>query len=344
MGASGGPAWPADRHPARIALRRAAPASPDGTPALTALPAPAAHPAPATQSILRGIFFMCLAATVLPVMNAFVKYLAIDYHPMAIVWARTTGHFVFMLALFAATVGPVVFRTARPGLQVARSALHLGSMLCFFTAIAYVPLAEASAIGFIAPFLVTALSGPLLGEKVGIRRWTAVVVGFSGALVVARPGSGTVPVEGLLLFGSALCHALYQILTRRVAPFDRPETSALYSGMVGSLLMSMVVPFVWLWPTATVDAAVFLSLGVLGGLGHYFLARAFMWGPASVIAPFNYGQIIVATTLGWAIFGHLPDVWTWVGVAIIIASGLYIAWRETRRRALRNRLAPDETR
>ncbi|BBK43387.1 hypothetical protein STVA_34070 [Allostella vacuolata] len=292
--------------------------------------------------ILRGILFMCLAATVLPVMNAFVKFLNIEYHPFAIIWARTTGHFVFMLLLFAPALGlAALFRTQRPGTQLARSLLHLSSMLCFFTGIAFVPLAEASAITFIAPFIVTALSGPMLGEKVGIRRWSAVVVGFCGALVVTRPGSGAVPPEAILLFGSAASYALYQILTKRVSSLDRPETSVMYSGVAGTLLMTLVVPFFWIWPNDVRDAILFLSLGILGGLGHYFVARAFMWGPASVISPFNYGQIAVATLLGYLIFGNLPDVWTWVGVAIIIGSGLYIAYRETRRRAERTALRPE---
>ncbi|BBK38430.1 hypothetical protein STAQ_35080 [Allostella sp. ATCC 35155] len=290
-------------------------------------------------NILRGILFMCLAATVLPVMNAFVKYLNLDYHPFAIIWARTTGHFVFMLLLFAPAAGlRTLFRTQRPGIQAVRSVLHLASMLCFFTGIAFVPLAEASAITFLAPFIVTALSGPMLGEKVGIRRWAAVVVGFCGALVVTRPGSGAVPPEAILLFGSASSYALYQILTKKVAALDRPETSVVYSGVAGTLVMSAVVPFFWIWPHSWLDAALFLSLGLLGGIGHYFVARAFMWGPASVIAPFNYGQIAVATVLGYYIFGHLPDIWTWVGVAIIISSGIYIAYRETRRRAERTAL------
>ncbi len=292
-------------------------------------------------NILRGILFMCLAATVLPVMNAFVKYLNVEYHPFAIIWARTTGHFVFVLLLFVPAMGlPALFRTQRLGLQMARAGLHLGSMLFFFTGIAFVPLAEASAITFIAPFIVTALSGPMLGEKVGVRRWSAVIVGFLGALVVTRPGSGAVPPEAVLLFGSASCYALYQILTKRVASIDKPETSVAYSCVAGTALMSLVVPFYWIWPDNWVDGALFLSLGVLGALGHYFVARAFMWGPASVISPFNYGQIAVATGLGYLMFGHLPDVWTWVGVAIIIGSGVYIAYRETRRRAERTALRP----
>lgn len=293
-------------------------------------------------NILRGILFMCLAATVLPVMNAFVKYLNADYHPLAIIWARTAGHFLFIFLVFVPVTGlRPLFRTQRPGLQMARAALHLGSMLCFFTGIAFVPLAEASAITFIAPFLVTALSGPMLGEKVGIRRWSAVVAGFLGALVVTRPGSGTVPPEAILLFCSASCYAVYQILTRRVAPFDRPETSVAYSCVAAVFVMSLVVPFVWIWPHSWVDAGLFLSLGVLGATGHYFVARAFMWGPASVISPFNYGQIAVATVLGYFLFGNLPDIWTWVGVAIIISSGLYIAYRETRLRAQRTALRPE---
>ncbi|MGE0723639.1 MAG: DMT family transporter [Alphaproteobacteria bacterium] len=289
--------------------------------------------------VLRGIMFMCLAATVLPVMNAMVKYLSAEYHTAAIIWARTGGHFVFVVLAFGPAVGRALFRTQRLGLQLTRSGLHLLSMLSFFTGIAVVPLAEASAITFIAPFVVTALSGPMLGEKVGIRRWSAVVVGFAGALVVVRPGTGAVPPEAALIFVSATCYGIYQILTRRVAAGDRPEVSAVYSGLVGTAVMTLAVPFFWVWPTSLLDAVLFLSLGILGAIGHYFLARAFMWGPASVIAPFNYGQLIIASTCGYLVFGQAPDRWTWTGAAIIVASGLYIAYRETRRRAESGRTA-----
>jgi len=296
------------------------------------MPGPAVRETARTQ-ILRGIMFMCLAATVLPVMNAMVKYLSAEYHTAAIIWARTAGHFVFVVMVFGPTVGRAIFRSQRMGLQILRSSVHLISMLAFFTGIAVVPLAEASAINFVAPFIVTALSGPILGEQVGVRRWAAVMVGFTGAMIVVRPGSGAVPPEAILIFVSAACYALYQILTRLVAAVDRPEVSVAYSGLVGTTVMTVAVPFFWIWPDSLLDIVLFLSLGILGAIGHYFLARAFMWGPASVIAPFNYGQLLIAATCGYLIFGQKPDIWTWVGAAVIVASGLYIAYRETRRRA-----------
>ena len=204
----------------------------------------------------------------------------------------------------------------------------------FVVAIAHVPLATASAIGFTAPLIVTALAGPLLREHVGIRRWSAVLIGFAGALVIIRPGSGFGgdPMLLLLLFGSAT-HALYLVATRWVSNYDDAATSIVFSALMGSLIMSLVLPFSFVLPRDPFDIAMLCSLGLIGAAGHYLVIRAFRNGPAAVIAPLSYVELIGTATLGYLIFDNFPDVWTWIGAAIIIASGLYIALRERRLRA-----------
>jgi drug/metabolite transporter (DMT)-like permease len=215
--------------------------------------------------------------------------------------------------------------------QIGRSLLMLVSNMMFVVAIARVPLATASAIGFTSPLIVTALSVPLLHESVGIRRWSAVIVGFAGALLVIRPGAGMHDPAVLLLLLSSAAYALYQIATRWVSFYDDAAVGIVFSALLGSLVMTMALPFVFVMPQSALDIALFCSLGLLGGAGHYLVIRAFQSGPAAVIAPLGYVELIGTTILGYAIFGNFPDLWTWIGAAVIIASGLYIALRERRR-------------
>ena len=275
---------------------------------------------------------MCLGVSVFPFMNAAVKLLTAHYPVMQIVWARFTGHLIIMLIVFWPRYGSRLLASRRPLVQIGRSLLMLISNLVFVLAIGRVPLATASAIGFTSPLIVTALSTSLLGERVGSRRWSAVLIGFTGALLIIRPGSGLHDPAVLLLLGSAGAYALYQIATRWIAAFDPAATGIVFSALVGSVVMSFVLPFVFVAPRSVFDLLLFLSLGLLGGTGHYLVIRAFQNGPAVVIAPLGYIELIGTTALGYLIFGNFPDPWTWLGAAIIIASGLYIALRERRLR------------
>ncbi len=283
--------------------------------------------------LTRALLFIVAGVSMFPFMNAAVKLLGARYPVTEIVWARFTGHLIVMLLVFLPQYGWRLLATRRPAVQIARSLLMLGSNLVFVIAIARVPLATASAIGFTSPLLVTALSVPMLRESVGIRRWTAVVVGFIGALLVIRPGAGMHdPAVLLLLLGSA-AYALYQIATRWVGFYDAAATGIVFSALLGSLAMTATLPFAFVWPHSALDLAMFCSLGLLGGAGHYLVIRAFQAGPAAVIAPLGYVELVGTTILGYAIFGNFPDLWTWIGAAIIIASGIYIALRERRLRA-----------
>ena len=291
---------------------------------------PAAPPAP--DRTLRGILFMLAASSMFPVMNGLVQILSERYSTEQIVWARAASHFVFIIALFVPPLGVGVLRTATLKWQVIRSMVHLMSMLFFFSGVKYLPLAKAASISFTAPFFVALLAWPMLGERITLSRLMAVIVAFIGVLVVIRPGSEVFQWASLLMVCSAVCYALYQILTRRVGGHDSAETSAVYSALVGTIVMSLVVPFVWIAPVSWADAALLFSLGIIGGIAHYFVARAMIYAQANIIAPFGYWQLVGSVIVGYLISGYLPDQYVWLGAGIIILAGLHIAWMETRPR------------
>ncbi|MBL8699059.1 MAG: DMT family transporter [Alphaproteobacteria bacterium] len=285
--------------------------------------------APATHRPLLGIALMCLAGTVLPFMNGFGKLLSATYPAEQVVWARFVSHLLWVLLLAGPQLGTALFRTARPGLQLARSLAMLSSSVIFFVALPHIGLAEASVINFVSPFLVMLLALPMLGERFVAHRLIGVTIGFAGVIVVIRPGADVFNWASVAIFVSSGFYALYQVLTRMVAGHDRPETSILYSVLAGSIAMSFVMPWVWTTPMSTIDAVLMASLGFIGAIGHYCLARAMFYAPASVISPFNYWQLIGAVGVGYALFASLPDAWTWIGAVLIVGAGLFIGWRET---------------
>jgi drug/metabolite transporter (DMT)-like permease len=289
----------------------------------------------AAPDVLRGIFLMCAGVALFPMMNAEVKLLAARYPVIEITWARFTGHLIVMLIVFLPQYGRRLIATRRPLVQLARSALMLASNGIFVAAIGKVPLATASAIGFTSPLIVTALSVPLLREQVGWRRWSAVGVGFCGALLIIRPGVGLHDPAVLLLLVSSAAYALYQIATRWVMAHDSPATGIIFAALLGSLGTTMVLPLIWVTPRSLLDLAMLLSLGCFGGLGHFLVIKAFQAAPASVIAPLGYVELIGTAILGYLIFNNFPDALTWVGALVIIASGLYIAMRERKRAGIR---------
>jgi drug/metabolite transporter (DMT)-like permease len=290
-------------------------------------------PGTAVADALRAIGFMCAGVSTFPFMNAAVKLLSANYPAMQITWARFTGHLIVMLCVFLPRYRWTLLKTRQPVVQIGRSFLMLLSNLVFVVAIGQVPLATASAIGFTAPLIVTALSVPLLHETVGWRRWAAVLVGFAGALLVIRPGHGFADPAVLLLLLSSLTYALYQIATRWVSRHDGAATGIVFAALAGSLALTVAMPFIFVMPRTLLDGLLFSCLGFLGGTGHYLVIRAFQLGRAAVVAPLGYVELIGSTLLGYLIFGHFPDLWTWLGAGVIIASGLYIALREQRVRA-----------
>jgi drug/metabolite transporter (DMT)-like permease len=282
---------------------------------------------------LTGIALMCGAVACFSLLDTTAKYLNLYMATLQIVWARYTGAFLFPLIVSNPWNRPGLLRTGQPALQIGRSFLLLGSTMCNFLALRYLQLDEAIAIIFSTPCLVAALSGPMLGEWVRWRRWTAIGVGFIGVLVVARPGTGAFQPAALLSLVAALCYALYSIVTRRLARTDSNETTLFYSNLVGVVALMPVVPFVWTTPTDPIVIALMVASGAMGSSGHYLLIAAHRLAPAAVLSPFIYTQIVQVIILGYLVFGDVPSRWTLLGCAIVVASGLYILHRERKVKA-----------
>ena len=281
------------------------------------------------QRILAGILFMCGAGVLFPVMNGFAKFLGESgYDSLQVSWARAFGHILFMLAAFVPRFGLGMLRTHRPGTQLLRSALLMTSNLSFFFAIITIPIAKAASISLTAPLVVALLAWPMLGERTTVGRLVALGIGFLGVVIVIRPGTELFQWASLFVVASATCYALYQILTRRIAGIETPETSAIYSSIVGAFGLIAVLPFVWKTPESLRDVAYFCSLGVLGALGHYCVARAMHHAPANVVSPFQYMQLLGSVAVGYLFFGNFPDFLGWVGAAIIVGAGLSIGWSQ----------------
>ena len=281
------------------------------------------------QRILAGILFLCGAGVLFPVMNGFAKFLGESgYDSLQVSWARAFGHILFMLAAFVPRFGLGMLRTHRPGTQLLRSALLMTSNLSFFFAIITIPIAKAASISLTAPLVVALLAWPMLGERTTVGRLVALGIGFLGVVIVIRPGTELFQWASLFVVASATCYALYQILTRRIAGIETPETSAIYSSIVGAFGLIAVLPFVWKTPESLRDVAYFCSLGVLGALGHYCVARAMHHAPANVVSPFQYMQLLGSVAVGYLFFGNFPDFLGWVGAAIIVGAGLSIGWSQ----------------
>ncbi len=276
-----------------------------------------------------GIALMLATMAVFACLDATAKYLTDSLPVVQIVWARYVFHALLLTAAIPFLGGIGRVRTGRPWLQIGRSILLLFATVFFFTSLKYLQLPEATAIAFVSPLIVTVLSIPFLGERVGLRRWAAVAVGFLGVLVITRPGTGVMHWAAVLPLGMAFCYALYQLATRGLSATDHPITTLFYTALVGAGATSLAVPFFWSPPSAG-EWMLMVLLGVFGGAGHLMLIQAFRFAEASVLAPFNYASIITSTIAGYVVFRQLPDAWTFAGAAIVIASGLYVFRRERR--------------
>jgi len=272
-----------------------------------------------------AIGLVLLAVMLFSGMDAMSKLLVVDYDPFEVVW----GRYVVITAILAPLVlrRPRHLKSLRLGLQLARGIGMLGAALFFIAGLARLPIADATAIGFASPLLVTALSIPLLGERVGPRRWTAVAAGFVGVLVVIRPGSGAIGWAALLPLASATCWALSLVVTRRMRHDDGALTMLFYSTVIGVVLASAALPLVWRTPDVRAWAML-AAMGVLSVAGQYLLIVALTRSAASLVAPFSYSQIVWSTLMGILVFGTVPTGATWLGAGIVIASGVYIAHRE----------------
>jgi drug/metabolite transporter (DMT)-like permease len=281
---------------------------------------------------LTGIALMCAAVACFGFLDTTAKYLNLYMSTLQVVWARYTGALLFPLVVSNPWSRPGLMRTARPALQIGRSVLLLGSTLCNFAALRYLQLDEAIALVFSMPLFVAALSGPILGEWVRWRRWTAIAVGFVGVVVIARPGPDTFQPAALLSLAAALSYALYAIITRILARTDSNQTTLFYSNTVGAVALIPIVPFVWITPSDPLVIALMVASGAMGSLGHYLLIAAYRLAPAAVLSPFVYAEIVWVIVLGYLVFEDLPNRWTLVGCSIVVASGLYLLHRERKMR------------
>jgi drug/metabolite transporter (DMT)-like permease len=287
---------------------------------------------------LVGIALMCVAILSFSFLDASAKWLNQTLDPLLTVWVRYVGSIVFVSLFVNPWTTPGVARTRRPWLQAGRSLLLLGSTALNFIALQYLQLTETVSIMFAAPLLVALLAGPLLGEWAGPRRLAAIAVGFAGVLIITRPGFGGMHPAAFLSLAGALCYALYSIATRRLAGSDSSATTMFYSGLAGLALMTPIVPWVWSVPESGLVWILMIVVGACGAFGHWLLILAHARAPAPVLSPFIYTQIVWMIVLGFFLFGDLPDGWTLAGSAIVIASGLYLLYRE-RVRALPPALA-----
>ncbi len=292
----------------------------------TATPAIPAEP-PKRPDNIRGLVYMGSAFFIFAAADAQAKFLASSLDPIQIAWTRQLGLLVCVFFLFVVK-GPSILKTGAPLLQISRGAFAAISVTLFIFAVKFIPLADAVAVTFIAPFVVTILGALFLGENVGIHRIGAVFVGFIGTLIVIRPGFGVFHPAVLLVFMAAIAFALRQILSRMLAPSDRTATTIAYTSLTSSILLTIPLPFVWNTPASGQQLIVLAGMALCAGVGELLVIRALEIANAVVVTPLHYTIIIWATFYGWFIFDQLPDLWTWTGTAIIIATGLYIVARE----------------
>lgn len=281
-----------------------------------------------TAERLRGIGLYCFALLIFACLDTTAKYASRSVPVVEVVFFRYAGAMVLGLIAFQPWRDHRPFLTDRPIRQLLRSAFLLGSTLLNFLALRTLQLAETTTINFASAFVVAALAVPLLGEWIGPRRWIAILVGFAGVIVVTRPGANGLQPAVLLAIGSMLCNSFYSILTRHLAPTDSAEGLLLYPLVAATIAMAPFALPGFVSPPTLLVGGLLLATGVFGAAGHWLFILAYRRAPASVLAPFVYSQLIWMTLLGYLVFGDLPHETTVLGAAIIIASGLYILYRE----------------
>ena len=276
---------------------------------------------------MRAIIFNLMAHTVLPLNYAVAKYLSAEIPIFQIIWARHCFTIILVLPILVFFFKKNFVWSEKPTLQILRGLLLIGVNICFYYAVSKIPLAKALTLTFISPLVVTIFSSILLLEIVGIKRWSAVVVGFIGALIVIRPGYIPLDIGSLSALCAGIMYAFYLIVTRKLSVSDNSLLTLLITGIIGTLAMSLTIPFVWVTPT--LDQWYLLSLiGVITVLGHFLIILSFKSAEASKLAPISYFEVVTNTIFGYFLFNHFPDNWTLVGLAVIISSGLFVFYRE----------------
>ncbi|MEJ1161828.1 DMT family transporter [Prosthecomicrobium sp. N25] len=278
---------------------------------------------------LKGIGFMCLAVALFSVLDGSAKWLGRDLPALQITFAR----YAVALVLIVVALNPLTveraWSTRRPWMQGARGLALFGSTMFNFMAIRTLQLSEAMSIIFATPFLIAALSGPILGERSDWRRWVAIAVGFTGVLIVTRPGAEGVNPGVFWSVAGVCCYAVYAILTRILTRVDSTASMLVISALIPTVVLAPLMPATWVWPKDLLTWTVMPVLGITGAVGHFFLIKAYAQAPAPVVAPFIYTQIVWSTLIGFVVFAEIPVLNTIVGAGVVIGSGLYLIWRET---------------
>ena len=276
---------------------------------------------------MKAVLLNISAWMLLPIMDGIAKYLSAEMHFMQIVWGR-----YFFMALISLLVTYFFFHKhlKKPNniqIQLIRSLFLFLSTILFFYAISIISLAEALTLAFVSPMIVTLLSAVILKEKVGIKRWSAVIVGFIGVLFVVRPGFNEINLATITALGCGISYAFYIISTRKLSTQDSPFLTLIFTGLSGSIVISLLVPFYWSWPTIS-QLILLITLAAIGTLAHFLLILSLNFAEASKLAPLSYSEIIMNVIIGYYFFGDFPDQWIWIGLMIIISSGVYISLRE----------------
>jgi drug/metabolite transporter (DMT)-like permease len=294
---------------------------------------------PEHHNPLQGMFLMAGAMIVLPAMDAIAKFMATfeGMSPGQVTFYRFFFQLACTLPILFAIFGWKALHAKRPWMNLLRGVLHGAASLLFFVAVKYMPLADVFAIYFVEPFMLAGLSALFLGEKVGWRRWTAIVVGFGGAMIVIQPSYEIFGLKALLPVCCAFLFSLYLFMNRAIGMADSPLTMQTMAGIGGTVFMTAALfvgnglgvgDFQVSLPSSGLGLVLIVILGSLSGYVHLIVVRAFRMAPLSLLAPFQYFEIISATVLGYALFGDFPSFSKWIGVLIIVASGLFVIWRE----------------
>ena len=279
---------------------------------------------------MKAISYNLLAWAILPFMDTIAKYLSSDLSFFQITWARYFFTVFFALPLMFFFFRKNLTFSTQPKLQIVRGLTLFFANILFFYSISIISMAKALTLAFIAPLITTALSPLILNEKVGLRRWSAVLIGFLGSLIVIRPGFIEFNLASIAALGTGFFYGIYVIITRKLHTSDSPLLTLLLTGVVGAVIASFFVPFVWINPSFT-QWSLLALMGIFACLGHFFLILSLKYADASKLAPFSYFEIVTNVLLGYYFFSDFPGYWTWIGLLIIVFSGIYISLREQSR-------------
>lgn len=282
------------------------------------------------KQLFQGVLYIFGAIFLFAGSDALSKYLAGFYAVVMVIWIRYVVHSGLMLSVMLPHSGFAVFKTRQPGLQLLRGLCMVGTNMLFISALRYIPLAEGTAIVYLTPLIVTALSVPLMGEHITRLQWFAVTLGFIGVLVILRPGGALFTPVSLLAVGAAFTFSLYQLITRKLNTTDSSATTNLLSGLIGSAVLGCFAPFFWQSPSGY-HALLLLALGASALVSHLLLTEAYHHANPSTLAPFTYGQLIFAGLIGYFAFGNIPDLFGFIGIAIICTSGILVMWHHQSR-------------